>query len=723
MSIDIRTKKARQIRLSQKTIKGDEKSYSFYGGIIKFSIYSLVFLMPVFFLSCSYEIVEYNKQIILWFFSGIAFLAWILKMVFVDKEIRVRKDFLSLAAAAAVVLNFCVFLFSKNPYASLWGSYAARADSFIGLASLAAVFFVVSNNKELFSQDLSENKESEKSRRFSLLSIFLFSTAISEIVLIFSVFGGFKKILNLGPVWAKSLFFSLLDSNFNTLAPFKEGAAIFLAVMLCAGAFKLCFNKEKQKSSRVFNSVFVVLTLFSLIILNFKSVWIILAITMAGLIIFAMRGRLMQKISKPVNVIWPLVVIIISLLLFFNIPQRIKYLKINTPNITSEIRLSAEDSAKIAASSLRENLFFGAGQGNFSHAFSKFKPAYFGNSDFRFLRFNKAYSYVLELASTSGILGIIFWLIIVGSFTYLLIYKTGRNSKDKVNNVSEQAAFGVFALIITQFFYSSTTLLLFAFWLFLALFAAELQIPSDGSASGDVFRKFPEILIIADFVSILLVILFAGFLFSAGKKYKASIEYAKAMYAEENQVFEHIQRAASMDSKNSFYPMALANVYFAKLSKSVETSGGEIDDEIKKLAGEIQKNAELASKLSPNSADVWELAGMAYENTYPILGGSADAAIDAFKKAIELEPNGSQLKFELGKVQYNKGDIDGAMLNFQNALAIYPNYSNALYSLALCHIKKDNKIEALEYMNRVLELNPENEDIKDKILELEGKGE
>ena len=72
-------------------------------------------------------------------------------------------------------------------------------------------------------------------------------------------------------------------------------------------------------------------------------------------------------------------------------------------------------------------------------------------------------------------------------------------------------------------------------------------------------------------------------------------------------------------------------------------------------------------------------------------------------------------QYELGRLYYNQGDISKAELCFTKAIEISPNYSNALYSLALIYQKQNKNKEALELFKKVLELNPDNEEVKQKI--------
>ena len=75
--------------------------------------------------------------------------------------------------------------------------------------------------------------------------------------------------------------------------------------------------------------------------------------------------------------------------------------------------------------------------------------------------------------------------------------------------------------------------------------------------------------------------------------------------------------------------------------------------------------------------------------------------------------------FQLGILYYNTGKISEAKDIFTKIIKISPSNSNAHYSLGLIYEKEKNYEDALSEFETVLLTNPENEDLKGKIKELE----
>jgi tetratricopeptide (TPR) repeat protein len=74
--------------------------------------------------------------------------------------------------------------------------------------------------------------------------------------------------------------------------------------------------------------------------------------------------------------------------------------------------------------------------------------------------------------------------------------------------------------------------------------------------------------------------------------------------------------------------------------------------------------------------------------------------------------------FQLGRLYYNAGRVDEAIKLFEAVVFWVPEHSNALYSLGLAYTVKGRTEEAILAFGRVLELNPGNQDVIQKLEEL-----
>ena len=76
--------------------------------------YITVFLVPVFFLPFSFEVLEFNKLYLFFFLTGLAVLAWLGRMIFQDKELKISHSLVDYAILAFILTAALSFIFSVD---------------------------------------------------------------------------------------------------------------------------------------------------------------------------------------------------------------------------------------------------------------------------------------------------------------------------------------------------------------------------------------------------------------------------------------------------------------------------------------------------------------------------------------------------------------------------------------------------------------------------------
>jgi tetratricopeptide (TPR) repeat protein len=99
---------------------------------------------------------------------------------------------------------------------------------------------------------------------------------------------------------------------------------------------------------------------------------------------------------------------------------------------------------------------------------------------------------------------------------------------------------------------------------------------------------------------------------------------------------------------------------------------------------------------------------MAHNNiAISLLGkGKVEEAIVHYNKALELDPNYSEAHFNLGNALLRLGRVDEAIAHYQKALETNPNNLPALYNLAGVFGQSGRMAEAIDHYNRILEKHP-----------------
>jgi tetratricopeptide (TPR) repeat protein len=99
------------------------------------------------------------------------------------------------------------------------------------------------------------------------------------------------------------------------------------------------------------------------------------------------------------------------------------------------------------------------------------------------------------------------------------------------------------------------------------------------------------------------------------------------------------------------------------------------------MAGRFKKALPILEAMLPlhgNQPQLWVNLGAAYLGN-PILADDAQQrkALEAFNKAIELDPYAPNVEYNIGLIHRDRGEIDLAINAFRRALAINPNDDDA----------------------------------------------
>ncbi|GEM_PF-1144203 len=92
--------------------------------------------------------------------------------------------------------------------------------------------------------------------------------------------------------------------------------------------------------------------------------------------------------------------------------------------------------------------------------------------------------------------------------------------------------------------------------------------------------------------------------------------------------------------------------------------------------------------------------------------GNLDAAIQSVENAKAAAPFDIGVAFQLGLLYYQKQNFDRSQAEFERAVSLNDNYSNARYFLGLIYDKKGDRASALTQFNKIAGLNPDNQEVK-----------
>lgn len=719
--------------------------------IIKYSIYVLVFLLPIFWLPFSFEAFEYSKQYLLFFLVSLGFLAWILKQIVYDKEIKFRKSLIDYLVLGFLLAGIISAVFSVDKNSSILGFYGRFSNGLVGLSSLGMLYFLIINNAAV--------------RSSKLIKLFLWSSGLAVLAGYFSIFGIWQKI---GAFFPKVM----LQRTFNPVAGSLEGLSVFLAIVMV-----LLTGLLLSKIRNIFHWVLLLGSLGLLIMVDFKPAWIILSAALALSIAVSLAKRIFKENVN--RLLLPIFLIVVAAAFMVWQPFRMNFPReqLLPQSVSWQVGVkSATDSIK--------NGFLGSGIGTFHYDFARYKPESFNQNWMWQIRFDRAGSYFSELLATMGFLGLLVYLTLAVLTLLISWFFISRQP-------AEFPLIMVFvALLVSQFVYYQNTSLVFAFWIILALVSAPWQTMTAAFKEKIIsFKNFPELSLLLSTLVIIFGVAILSFYFYGVKYYLADMQYARSLLVLGEPRTKNLEKAVNLNPRLAYYRTILARAYLAQTFDEMQKPQAQQDPaKIQLLVARSIDQARIATTLAPNQVANWETLGVIYREIQGVAQGATDWGIKSFEEAIGLEPSNPVLytelgrlylasgdkeeakdnfnkalekkpdyvtatiqlalllekenildeaveklesavqkdslnveaRFQLGRLYFNNNKIDQAIEQFQIVVALVPNHSNARYSLGVAYANRGQTQLAIQEFEKVLELNPGNSDIMQKLEKLRG---
>lgn len=731
--------------------------------ISKYSIYTLVFLLPVFFLPWTSDILDFNKQALLLFLVSLSLFAWMLKsLILKELIINLNKTYIFVAVLFFVYLLSTIF--SLWRYGSFWGWPQVISESLVSLLGLVVFYFLITN--------LFDKKEIS---RLILLLVFSGSLAL---------FIGFLQILGLF-----LLPFSFAKTTiFNTIG--TVGSLGFFIIVLLPLIITLLTSK---KSVSFILLVVVIFTLAILVILNYLILWWLTIIASVLIMVFGIQKK---DLFDSRWLIFPMFFLVLSL--FFIV------LKPTIGGISGpiEFSLNQKTSFDIGLQTLKEGPVLGSGPGTFGYDFMKYKNIDFNKNLFWNVGFNGTVSKILTVLATIGILGALALLSLMACVLFygIKFFFIDKGKDDSYWNMSLSVFVGFIVLSAGFFLRNSNLTLDFLFFFLIAAFIALI------SEERKKYTLEPSSLMTIGitFVFTLVFIFGFGLLILTGQKYIAEVNYnrglAQLQNGERDAGIKSTEKAVGLNPDSDLYLRQLSQLYLFKIGQEVartDISQEEKNKNAQILINNAVNSSVMASNINPKNANNWSTRGFVYQNLIGIIPDTENWAIRSYDEALKLDPNNPyyptqkgivfltqalllpkekendkpaifsqaeeqlekaiQLKsdyasahfqiamlyqaegktaeaikrleetkkyasqdiglaFQLGLLYYQNKDWQLAQREFEWAVGIAPDYSNALYFLGLTYYELGQKDKAIEKIQKVLELNPDNETVK-KVLD------
>jgi len=345
-----------------------------------------------------------------------------------------------------------------------------------------------------------------------------------------------------------------------------------------------------------------------------------------------------------------------------------------------------------------KSFLLGSGYGTYITDFTRFKsPAYNLNPDLWSFTFFRSSSYVLELLTTTGVLGLLSFLFIAYRFL-----------KERMLFIPLILAF--IASVVLPFSFTIQLL----FFIILGLFASLRSLSNpheypdlefyfvalkkgilvavpEGHAqpSSTTHRGYARLL---PFLMAGVLVIFVGMIgYMAGRYMLSDLALQRSLVAfsqnEAQRAYDEQINAINLfpyrDTNHRVFSQL--NLTLANALASAQAQGEEIDpavqNDILTLIQQSINAGRNAVTVSPQTALNWNNLSSIYRSLINFGENADQFAIVTNQEAIRLDPANPQQYINLGGIYYQLGQWEQAQNQFQVAINLKPDYANAYYNL------------------------------------------
>ncbi|MDQ3244977.1 MAG: tetratricopeptide repeat protein [bacterium] len=664
------------------------------------ALFSTIVLLPIFFLPGTSIPIETSKGLLLVFGLAITILAWF-GARFSDGKIFIPMSTVLISGFLMVLSVLLSTLFSNSFNVSFFGT----------LFEISTLAFVLVAFLMMFFSSLIFND----TNKVRLL--------IKGLLLSFSILL-FFQILRIS--MPNTLSLGIFQSKAENIFGSWNALGILASLLVVMSLFLIEFLKFKKFKNIILTIVFICSLLF-LIIVNYPLVWLLLGIF--SLFIFIYKIAFLSKTNEQgeKRVDFPAFsfgVVMISLLFFMSGQFIGGYVPSSLGINNTELSPSASATLNIAKSSLAHDPVFGVGPNKFSQLWSLYKIEGINTSIAWNSSFNFGFGLLPTLMLTTGILGILLWILFL-SVIHTFSYKVLFSKRNIENGHIEKIVFVLLALFLftASFLYPVGMVLFVLSFIFIGV-ALGLAHKKENMVLIHVFAH-PKKSFFIIFSLVLAMLITAGATFKYIEKFASAYYFTRALNATEvEQVESNLNKAISL-YQNDLYFRTYAQVYLSKLNiifnKATDNNPLAVDDRnnIQKYFTQALSGANLAVSYDNKNFSNYMALAAVYETVVPFkVEGAYQNAIDAYGKALALNPLNPQIKYFMARVSFSDNKLEEAKSYALESYALKNNYVDVLILLSQIARTEGNKTEALDYARKASAILPDNQELSTYVTSL-----
>ena len=479
------------------------------------------------------------------------------------------------------------------------------------------------------------------------------------------------------------------------------------------------------KLGKIIVASIVGLSLIILAVVNFFAVWIVLgAVSLIMLIYSISKDRFggnafvqNEKTSSMGSIIVSLVVFATSFVFIVG-GTTVGGMVSNVTGISFiEVRPSFSATVDIAKSIYAENAFVGIGTNKFIDAWRLHKDPAINQTVFWNTDFMSGNGYVTTLFATTGILGVVAWLVFFVFYIRTGLYMLFRSqSGDKLFFFIGTSAFIAsiylwgMALIYVP---SATILMLIALFTGLTFTVYSGLIPH--TAKTITFSNDRRTGLVLVTIIMVLIIGSVTAMYAAGRHYAASYVFAQGVSSiADGTSLESVEQSISDAynlSQSDVFARQVAGYQIARMNTllALPEPTPEQQQQFQSAVANGVNSARLAVEIDGSDSSNWATLGSVYSAiSLAGIDGAYDRSKEAFLQARALDPNNPSYILAEAQLESRNGNLESAKAFAEEAIRLRPQYIEAVNFLSQVEVAAGNVTGAIESTLAATRLEPNN---------------
>lgn len=380
--------------------------------------------------------------------------------------------------------------------------------------------------------------------------------------------------------------------------------------------------------------------------------------------------------------------------------------------VGNPVLLSNTDNWQVALEVLRvpRSAMVGVGPENFGVAYTLFRPATLNASEFWSFRFGQGSNALLTLLTTTGIFGLVTWL--------MTAYFGIRAARvHQVNNDAFVMSIIVLSIFVLHIIFPLSVLTFMVLSFAIAYLSASFDIkPSEMRLFGHMSHghlvqdhgRVGQMIVGFTTAGLVLALTYLGYRGFAASA--MSLEGVKGIQANDALKVYESQRMAK--NLNPFMPsyrrsFATTNLQIASALSAQEEISEADREQVTQLVQQAIREGRAAIELNPSDTRNHQTMANIYRN---LIGSADDAAqwtVNSYVDAIQTSPTDPVLRIELGQIFYDAEQYQQAFSLFQQAANLKPDLAAAYFNAARSLESLEDYVNAYVAYQQTLRLLPD----------------